>query len=219
MENNKYQFTVFTPCYNSAHTIHRVIESLDAQTFRDFEWIIVDDGSSDNLYEKIKPLIDEKRFPVKYFRRDENQGKPAAINLGVSTAEGAFFQIIDADDSFTPDALEVLNDSYQALPEDIKPEISGVTAHCRDQYGNFLGTPYPPADGYNPLICSVFDMRYKYKVEGEKWGFTKTAVMKEFPFNTEADKFVTENTVWFAIAAKYKAAFINKTLRIYYLHD
>jgi hypothetical protein len=62
-------------------------------------------------------------------------------------------------------------------------------------------------------------MRYKYKVEGEKWGFTKTAVMKEFPFNTEADKFVTENTVWFAIAAKYKAAFINKTLRIYYRHE
>jgi hypothetical protein len=84
-----------------------------------------------------------------------------------------------------------------------------------DQHGAFIGTAYP-ANGEEALICDVFDMRYKYRVQGEKWGFTKTDIMREFPFNVSADKFVTENTVWFAIADKYLSAFINKTLRIYY---
>jgi glycosyltransferase involved in cell wall biosynthesis len=214
----KYQFTVFTPCYNSSKTIHRIIESLKQQTFTDFEWIIVDDCSTDNLYEKIEPIIVGALFPVRYFRQEYNLGKPAAINWGVSKAEGEFFLIIDADDAFTPDALEVFYTTFQALPGNIKNCISGVTCNCRDQYGEFIGTSYP-TNGEDPLICNVFDMRYKYKVKGEKWGFTKTDIMRLFPFNTAVDKNVTENTVWFAIADRYQAVFINRTLRIYYCNE
>jgi glycosyltransferase involved in cell wall biosynthesis len=214
----KYQFTVFTPCYNSAHTIHRVIKSLENQTFKNFEWIIVDDGSDDDLHTVIAPLLNENKFPIKYFTQEQNSGKPAAINLGVSKAEGEFFLIIDADDAFAYDALEIFHNTYQALPEDLKAEISSITANCQDQQGNFIGTPYPLNEN-KILICDVFDMRYKYKVEGEKWGFTKTDIMKEFSFNTNVDKFVTENTVWFAIADKYKSVFINNTLRTYYREE
>lgn len=212
---SKYRFTVFTPCYNCADKIHRVVESLQSQTYRDFEWIVVDDGSTDGLATALEPTIAAAAFPLKLFRQEENKGKPSAINLGVAEAEGEFFLIIDADDAFVPEALATLNDAYQSLPDEMKAGISGVTANCRDQRGAFIGTPYP-SDGNNALICDVFDMRYKYRVEGEKWGFTKTDIMREFPFNTDVDSFVTENTVWFAIADKYKAAFINKTLRVYY---
>ncbi|MDR2409869.1 MAG: hypothetical protein LBE13_17410 [Bacteroidales bacterium] len=126
--------------------------------------------------------------------------------------------IIDADDAFSGDALEVFYKTYEEIPLHLQNTISSVTANCQDQYGNFIGTPYP-VGGDEKLICDVFDMRYKYNVEGEKWGFTKTDIMKEFPFNTDIDKFVTENTVWFAIANKYKAVFINKTLRTYYRNE
>lgn len=211
----KYRFTVFTPCFNSATTIHRVIESLNAQTFRDFEWILVDDCSTDDLESVIAPFKKSTRIPFQFIKIEENRGKPSAINLGVSRANGEFFLIIDADDAFTPDALETFNHVYDSLPESIKPEISSVTANCKDQNGKFIGTEYP-SDENDVLVCDVFDMRYLYKVEGEKWGFTKTDVMKEFPFETKIDKFVTENTVWFAIADKYKSAFVNRTLRIYY---
>jgi glycosyltransferase involved in cell wall biosynthesis len=214
----KYKFTVFTPCYNSAHTIARVIESLRMQTFKDFEWIVVDDCSNDNLYEVIEPLIKKNEFPVKYFFQEKNFGKPSAINLGVCNAQGEFFLTIDADDAFSNDALEILNNTYEEIPLNLRDTISAVTANCQDQYGNFIGTPYP-AGSDGKLICDVFDMRYKYKVEGEKWGFTKTDIMKEFPFNTNIDTFVTENTVWFAIADKYKAVFINKTLRTYFRNE
>lgn len=214
----KYKFTVFTPCYNSAHTISRVIESLRTQTFKDFEWIVVDDCSNDNLREIIEPLINKSEFPARYFFQKQNSGKPSAINLGVRNAQGEFFLTIDADDAFSKDALEIFNKSYEKIPVDLRGAISGVTANCQDQYGNFIGTPYP-VDNDGRLICDVFDMRYKYKVEGEKWGFTKTDIMKEFPFNTSIDTFVTENTVWFAIADKYKAVFINKTLRMYYRNE
>jgi glycosyltransferase involved in cell wall biosynthesis len=143
----KYKFTVFTPCYNSANTIHRVIESLENQTFRDFEWIVVDDGSTDNLYEKIEETIKENRFPIKFLSQNRNLGKPSAVNLGVSKAEGEFFLIIDADDSFTSDALDVFYTAYTSLPEEVKKEVYGVGVNCQDQYGNFVGTPYPDGEG------------------------------------------------------------------------
>jgi glycosyltransferase involved in cell wall biosynthesis len=202
-----------------AHTIHRVIESLQRQTFRDFEWIIVDDGSTDNIYTQIEPAINKHEFPIKFFRQGRNLGKPSAINLGVEKAEGEFFVIVDADDRMTDDALEVYYSTYNRLTEDIKGSIAVITANGKDQYGNFVGTGFPiPADG-DMVISDIFEMRYRYKVKGDKCNCRKTDVMKEFPFNTSVDKFVTENTVWFAIAAKYKAVFINRVLGIYYINE
>lgn len=215
----KYQFTVFTPCYNMAHTIYRVIESLRRQTFRDFEWIVVDDGSTDNVYAQIEPVISGQEFPIKFFRHERNLGKPSAINLGVEKAEGEFFAIVDADDRMTDDALEVYHNVYNGLAEDVKNNIAVITANGKDQHGNFVGTPFPIPAGGDVIISDIFEMRYRYKVKGEKCNCRKTEVMKEFPFNTSVDKFVTENTVWFAIAAKYRAVFINRVLRIYYINE
>jgi glycosyltransferase involved in cell wall biosynthesis len=214
----KYQFTVFTPCYNSGHTIYRVIESLKKQTFRNFEWIIVDDGT-DNVFEIIHSQygISDDDFPVKYIPRTERLGKPSAINLAVSKAEGKFFLIADADDSFADGALDFFYHSYHSTPDELKNEISGVCANCQDQYGNFIGTPFPVGDN-GKLICSTLDATYKYKIQGEKWGFIKTDIMKEFPFST-ADKFILESSVWFAIGNKYKTLYMNEIVRTYYRYE
>ena len=84
-----YKFTIFTPCYNGARTIKRVFDSVEAQTYTDFEWIIVNDGSNDNSDFVIRELID--RSPVKYKIRyiiQENMGKNRRWNNVVDLAEG-----------------------------------------------------------------------------------------------------------------------------------
>lgn len=68
-------FTVFTPAYNRAHTLHRVWESLKAQTERDFEWLVVDDGSTDNTAELIAQYQREADFPVRYLQEPHQIGR------------------------------------------------------------------------------------------------------------------------------------------------
>lgn len=68
------KFTVFTPVYNRRDKIHRVWDSLRSQTFRDFEWIVVDDGSTDNVMEILAIYKNEADFPVTILRQ-ENKGK------------------------------------------------------------------------------------------------------------------------------------------------
>jgi glycosyltransferase involved in cell wall biosynthesis len=219
---SKYCYTIFTAIYNSAHTIHRVIESLRHQTFKDFEWIIVNDGSTDNIDDIIEPLIGKEEFPIKYLSQNTNQGRPMAIVRGVSEAQGDFFFNLDADDALYEDALEVFTDVWNSIPLELKPTICGVVGNCVDQHGNFLGTEFPVPDTINGipvLICDEFESRYKYKVKGEKAGFVKINVMKEFLYDPKIDRHITENVLWFAIATKYKQVYINKVLRTYYIHE
>ena len=70
----RYRFTVFTPTYNRAHLLHRVFNSLQDQTFTDFEWLIIDDGSTDNTLEIVNKFIKKANFPISYVKK-ENQGK------------------------------------------------------------------------------------------------------------------------------------------------
>ena len=78
---DKFYFTVFTPAYNRAKTLPRVFDALSKQTFKDFEWIVVDDGSSDNTREVIDKIITSKPdFPVRFFYQ-ENSGKHIATNF------------------------------------------------------------------------------------------------------------------------------------------
>jgi len=84
-----YAFTVFTPTFNRAHTLPRVWKSLQQQTFKDFEWIIVDDGSSDNTSEVVSTFKQESEFPLIYLRQQHGY-KKAASNFAVREARSVF---------------------------------------------------------------------------------------------------------------------------------
>ena len=107
--------TVFTPSYNRANTLPRVFEGLKKQTFHNFEWIIVDDGSSDHTQDVIRGFQEEKPFFPIVSRYQENSGKHVAINRGVELARGEFFIILDSDDTCTPDALEVFLREWEKI--------------------------------------------------------------------------------------------------------
>jgi len=98
-------YTVFTPTFNRAHTLHRVFDSLVAQTYRDFEWIVIDDGSTDDTQSLIKLWQQQADFPIHYHYQ-VNSGKHIAYNYAVKLAHGELFLVIDSDDGFVVNALE-----------------------------------------------------------------------------------------------------------------
>ena len=94
--NNKVFCTVFTPAYNRKELLYRLYESLVEQTSKDFEWVIIDDGSTDGTDDMIAS-IKEDSFSIIY-KKVENGGKHRAINRGLDIAEGEVFAIVDSDD-------------------------------------------------------------------------------------------------------------------------
>jgi glycosyltransferase involved in cell wall biosynthesis len=211
--SDSYSFTVFTATFNRAHTLGRVYESLKRQTFRDFEWLIVDDGSTDETPAIVEAWRIKGEVPVRYFRQD-NAGKHIATNRGVQLAKGELFLNADSDDSFVPHALATFASHWQAIPDPDRWMFSGVCALCQTQDGIVVGDQFP-----SPVFdATPSEVVYRYRVRGEKWGFVRTDVMRKFPFPEEMRKtYVTENLVWRPIGKEYMTRFINEPLRIYHL--
>ena len=208
----QYVFTVFTPTYNRAHTLHRVYKSLKAQTYRNFEWLIVDDGSTDNTYKLVEKWQEENLFPIRYLYQ-KNSGKHIAFNRGVREAKGELFLNLDSDDGCIPQALERFLYHWDTILEERKNNFSAVTCLCQDQQGKIVGSRFP----FESTDSNLLEIRYKFKVSGEKWGFHRTDILLKFPFpEISGQKFISENVVWNAISRQYKARFINEPLRIYF---
>lgn len=211
-----YTFTVFTPTYNRALTLPRVYESLRRQTYRNFEWLIVDDGSTDNTCELVEQWQKEADFPIHYIYQN-NSGKHNAYNLAAREAKGQFFLCLDSDDACVPEALERFQYHWDTIPTDEQDKFSGIDCLCQDQNDNLIGNKYP----LNPTDANYFEIRYRLKVSGEKWGFQRTEVLRQFPFPgvIERQLYVPENIVWSSIAQKYKIRCVNECLRIYYVNN
>lgn len=138
--------TVFTPTYNRAHLLPRLFKSLQSQTCFDFEWLIVDDGSTDNTEVVVQTWIEsEQRFPIRYYKVD-NGGKMRAINYGAKKAKGEYFCGIDSDDWFTSDAIETIIDAFKGIKS--VDDIIGVSFSKAFTDGRPLST--------NHLIESAF---------------------------------------------------------------
>ncbi len=135
-------FTVLTPTFNRAHTLPRVWESLRAQTFDAFEWVVVDDGSSDGTADLIAGWAAEAQFPVRYVRQ-ENKGKHVAMNRGVAVSAGELIVSLDSDDACIPTALERLAFHWRSIPEDRRFAYYAVVCQCADVSGRFVADPFP----------------------------------------------------------------------------
>lgn len=205
----KIDITIFTPTYNRANLLPLLFESLKKQIFKDFEWIIVDDGSIDNTLSTIDKILRENistkdSFPIRYFKK-ENGGKHTAINKGVTEAKGELFLILDSDDSLPKNALSMIIEIYQNCKNKI--DCGGVCGIMAHHNGNKIGSGLPREE----LYTSTLELRHRYNVIGDLLEVFKTSVMKEFPFpEFHGEKFCPEILVWNRIATKYKLLCFNK---------
>ncbi|MBN1797198.1 MAG: glycosyltransferase family 2 protein [Spirochaetales bacterium] len=215
MKKYKYMFTVFTASYNRAHLLNNVFTSLTSQTYRDFEWLIVDDGSNDNTKQVVESFKNRAHFPINYIYQS-NSGKPAAFNRGVKQAGGRLFLTLDSDDTCLPSALERLHFYWKSIPARERNTYSAVTVLCMDEKGNVVGTEFPK----HTIDSNSIEIRTKYKVKGEKWGFQRTDILKKYPYPIfKGEKWIPMSTVWYKIALKYKTRYVNESLRVYTLSD
>lgn len=205
-------FTIFTATYNRANTLHRVYDGLRKQTFKDFEWLIIDDGSTDNTGEIVTRWVHEAKFAIRYYWQ-ENRGKHIAHNVAIKKAQGKFLVIVDSDDSIVPVALERLLAIWDSIPEEEKSDFCGVGALCMDQYGEIVGKKL-----HAPVLdASILEMRFIHKRSQEFVGFYLTSILKHFPFpEIESARFIPEGYVWAQIGQSYKIRYGNEPLRIYY---
>lgn len=214
----RYRFTVFTPTYNRAHLLPRLYESLQQQTDRNFEWLIVDDGSSDGTQALVERWQKENRLPVRYYWQP-NAGKSMAFNRGVQEADGDLFLSIDSDDALLPESLAIFSkhwDAILSLPPTEAAKFSGVTGLCQDQTGTIYGDLFP----HDVFDSNINEVRYRYRIQGEKKGFTRTDIHKAFPFPAlDNNSFVPESVVWNAIGRQYTTRFVNEIVRVYWSHD
>ena len=201
-------FTVFTPIYNRKHTIYRVWDSLIAQTNKNFEWLIVNDGSNDNIEPLLEEYKDKADFKVRIFHQ-QNSGKHIAFNKAIENAKGELFIPADSDDSFSSETIEVFTEIWKKYKND---SISGISVLCKSENDVIVGDNFT-IEGVSNLI----DITYKYNVKGEKWGCIRLDVLKKFKFPTDFDvKFFPEAYLWTQIGLNYKTVFVNVPLRTYY---
>ena len=208
------KITVFTPTYNRAYILENLYRSLQRQSFRDFEWLIVDDGSSDNTEEVIAAWQREGNdFPIRYYKK-ENGGKCRAINYGVDRAEGELFFNVDSDDYLTDDALEKVASWVETLPDD--GSFCGVVGNLGTAPGQ---TPNTPIDG--PWRDGNLLERYAdytdHPIDGERAPVFFTEIQKKYKYpEFQGEKFVTPAVTWNRMASDgYKVRVFDDIIWIY----
>ena len=205
------RFTVFTPTYNRGYIIENLFRSLQRQTFSDFEWVVVDDGSEDDTPTKIAAFQAENpAFPIRYFRVP-NGGKHRAINLGVREAAGELFYIVDSDDYVTDDALEAIDAVEKSIVPEEKIFFCGVCGLKGYDSERIIGKTFAG----ETLDITALE-RAKCNISGDKAEVFYTALLRRYPFpEYEGENFVTECVVWDKIAADgYKMRFFNHIVMI-----
>lgn len=210
--------TIFTPVYNRAYIINTLYQSLRRQTCKDFEWIIFDDGSQDNIIEIVNEWIemDKNEFAI-HFYSVTNGGKHRAINKAVKIAQGDAFFIVDSDDYITDDAIEWIADKWRDIQNN--KEFAGIAGLKILKNGKLTGSGELTFKEY---VDATNLERDKYNLDGDKAEVYKTELLCKFSFpEYDNEKFVTEAVVWNKIAYDgYKIRWFNKVIYICdYLED
>lgn len=207
----KKRFTILTPTFNRAQLLSRLFESLNSQTFKDFEWIVVDDGSTDNTKEIFKQFKKNAQFEIKYIYQ-ENGGKHRALNNGLKHANSELTFIVDSDDYLPLNSLEICDRVEKTIPENQKEFFCGICGLDGYDESTFVGTTYK-SKGF--LDISNLD-RAKNNILGDKKEVFYSSVLKRFPFpEFNGENFLTEALVWNRIAAAgLKLRFFNDIIYI-----
>lgn len=192
--------TIFTPTYNRKELIKRLYDSLCSQEEKNFEWLVVDDGSTDNTEKLFEELCEKDNGFNIIYKKKENGGKHRAINYGLDYANGEVFAIVDSDDYLTSNAVLKIREYFEDIKTNNKNNIkfAGVVAQKCYENNNLVGTSFN-----GDFLDAKSNERRKYKITGDKFEIYYTNILKNNRFpEIENEKFMTEAIVWTRIAAK-----------------
>lgn len=186
------KLTIFTPTYNRGYTLKRLYDSLARQSDMRFEWLIIDDGSSDNTEILIKSLIEiTNKFKIRYFKQD-HKGKPSAQNLAIDFSEGEYFVTCDSNKYMDDNAVEKILYMVETIKD--LPMMCGVGGYRADFSGKIYGGEMLLA-GAKFIDCTNIE-RDKFHLSGDKSTIFRTEILKKYKSPIfPGETFITE-AVW-----------------------
>ncbi len=211
MMQKKTKLTIFTPTYNREHTITRTYESIlrqNAKFFGEIEWLIVDDGSTDQTSHIVEEWITRQPpFAIRYIRQN-NGGKHTAFNRAVVEATGELFFTVDSDDWLSDDGVEAILKLYDTIIRN--SQLAGMVALKNFPSGELIGIPFPKDNA----ITSLYELAM-YGYGGERSLVYKTNVLKQYPFPViPGERFMGECVVYDRIDMHYRLLTHNKCLTV-----
>ena len=202
------KFTIFTPTFNRKELLEKLYKSLQKQTFKDFEWLIVDDGSADGTKEKAEEFLSEKKLDIKYYFK-ENGGKQRAYNFATDKANGELFICLDSDDEYVENGLETILKYWKKYEKN--SNIAGMGYLSTYPNREVIGSSFPEKE----MVSTQFDIYNKYGVKGDKGLMFRTEIIKKYKFPVfDDEKFITEAVVYNRICEKYKMVYVNEKIEI-----
>lgn len=220
--------TIFTPAYNRAHTIGRTYESLCRQICYDFEWLIVDDGSSDNTRELVRSwyidaTLQETVFELKGYSKDapwlyihyiyqQNQGMHGAHNTAYDHLSTELNTCIDSDDYIPDNAVEKIIGFWQSQSVEDKQKYAGIIGlDIDDKHKEIIGLPFPKG-----LISTTLSGYYQNGGKGDKKLVYRTDIIKQTPKYPifRGENYVGLNYKYLIIDQNYELLVLNEPLII-----
>lgn len=203
--------TVFTPTYNRAHTLNQLYQSLLQQNCYDFEWLVINDGSTDDTKTLFNEWLEKKNpFSIRYYAV-KNGGKQRAINQALQLAKGEYFFIVDSDDSLLPHAITFIQNAFKSLPkDDLFIGISGIK-------GGLDGKPLyriPSIDSTIGYVDANNLERAQYGLQADMAEAFYTEKIRKYTFPVwKGENFTPEAVVWNQMALDgYKLRWFNQVI-------
>lgn len=202
------KFSILTATYNRAKYLPKLYKSIVDNIDEDYEmeWLIMDDGSTDNTEEVCKSFVDEKNLVVKYYKQ-ENQGKMQAINNLAKYVSGELWIECDSDDYFVKNALKIIDKKSTMLQEN--KNLYALVFLKNENTSKLSGNKFP----FEDKDTTMFDLYFKHGVIGEKIIVFNSEIRKKYQYIIEpGEKFCTEARMYHQIDLKYSVRCYNQVV-------
>lgn len=201
------ELTIITPTYNRSKLLTRLYESLCKQTNKNFQWLIIDDGSTDNTKSEVKKYINDN-FIIEYHSK-KNGGKHTALNLSHRFIMGKYVCIVDSDDFLIPQAVERIVNDFK------KYENNSKIACLSYLRGKSIDNALTKVPECNYIVSDYISFRVNQEYKGDMFEVMRSQVFLEYNFPVfKNEKFMLESWLFNNIAQRYKTVYINEIIYI-----
>ncbi|MEP1488781.1 MAG: glycosyltransferase family 2 protein [Algibacter sp.] len=214
-KKNEKTLTIFTPTYNRAYCLHQCYDSLIKQESKDFIWLIIDDGSTDNTKELVDSWIAEHKIEIQYHYQ-ENQGMHGGHNTAYRLIQTTLNMCIDSDDFVEKGAIKKILNYWMKIKD--KSNFAGLVGLDADESGAIIGSKIP-----NDIKeTTLYELYNTHKVLGDKKLVLRTDIVKKYPPYPifEGERFVPLGYLYQLIDQDYKLFPVNEIFCIVeYMQD